>query len=176
LELVIHCIKDETDQVYQEVNMPVQRLKDFLNVNKIKYVSVVHSQAYTAQEIAELTHITGKELAKTVIVKKDDRMTMAVLPASHKIDWNLLKEATGAGKIELATEKEFKDMFPDCEIGAMPPFGNLYNMEVYVEESLTKDREIAFNAGSHIELVKLSYEDFSRLTKPKVVKFSSART
>jgi Ala-tRNA(Pro) deacylase len=101
---------------------------------------------------------------------------MAVLPASHKIDWNLLKEATGAGKIELATEKEFKDMFPDCEIGAMPPFGNLYNMEVYVEESLTKDREIAFNAGSHIELVKLSYEDFSRLTKPKVVRFSSART
>jgi Ala-tRNA(Pro) deacylase len=156
--------------------MPAQRLKEFLNANKVKYVSVVHSEAYTAQEIAALTHITGKELAKTVIVRKDGRMTMAVLPASHKIEWNLLKEATGADKIELASEKEFKDMFPDCEIGAMPPFGNLYGMEVYAEESLTKDREIAFNAGSLIELVKLSYEDFSRLVKPKVVRFSSPRT
>jgi Ala-tRNA(Pro) deacylase len=155
--------------------MPAHRLKGFLDINKIKYVSVVHSEAYTAQEIAELTHIAGKELAKTVIVKKDGQMTMAVLPASHKIDWDLLKEATGADKIELAEEKEFEGMFPDCEIGAMPPFGNLYGMEVYVEESLTKDREIAFNSGSHIELVKLSYEDFSRLVKPKVIRFSSVR-
>jgi Ala-tRNA(Pro) deacylase len=155
--------------------MPAQRLKEFLDINKIKYVSVVHSEAYTAQEIAELTHIAGKELAKTVIVKKDGQMTMAVLPASHKIDWDLLKEATGADKIELAEEKEFEGMFPDCDIGAMPPFGNLYGMEVYVEESLTKDREIAFNSGSHIELVKLSYEDFSRLIKPKVIRFSSVR-
>jgi Ala-tRNA(Pro) deacylase len=155
--------------------MPAQRLKGFLDLNKIKYVSVVHSEAYTAQEIAELTHIAGKELAKTVIVKKDGQMTMAVLPASHKIDWDLLKEATGADKIELAEEKEFEGMFPDCDIGAMPPFGNLYGMEVYVEESLTKDREIAFNSGSHIELVKLSYEDFSRLIKPKVIRFSSVR-
>jgi Ala-tRNA(Pro) deacylase len=155
--------------------MPAQRLKGFLDLNKIKYVSVVHSEAYTAQEIAELTHIAGKELAKTVIVKKDGQMTMAVLPASHKIDWDLLKEATGADKIELAEEEEFEGMFPDCDIGAMPPFGNLYGMEVYVEESLTKDREIAFNSGSHIELVKLSYEDFSRLIKPKVIRFSSVR-
>jgi Ala-tRNA(Pro) deacylase len=155
--------------------MPAQRLKGYLDLNKIKYVSVVHSEAYTAQEIAELTHIAGKELAKTVIVKKDGQMTMAVLPASHKIDWDLLKEATGADKIELAEEKEFEGMFPDCDIGAMPPFGNLYGMEVYVEESLTKDREIAFNSGSHIELVKLSYEDFSRLIKPKVIRFSSVR-
>jgi Ala-tRNA(Pro) deacylase len=155
--------------------MPAQRLKGYLDLNKIKYVSVVHSEAYTAQEIAELTHIAGKELAKTVIVKKDGQMTMAVLPASHKIDWDLLKEATGADKIGLADEKEFEGMFPDCEIGAMPPFGNLYGMEVYVEESLTKDREIAFNSGSHIELVKLSYEDFSRLIKPKVIRFSSVR-
>jgi Ala-tRNA(Pro) deacylase len=156
--------------------MPAQRLKEFLNVNKIKYISLAHSPAYTAQEIAELTHIGGKELAKTVIVKKDGRMIMAVLPASHKIEWNLLQEATGADKIELAGEREFKDMFPDCEVGAMPPFGNLYGMEVYVEESLTKDREIAFNAGSLIELVKLSYEDFSRLVNPKVIRFSSPRT
>jgi Ala-tRNA(Pro) deacylase len=154
--------------------MPVQRLKEYLNSNNIKYVSIVHSEAFTAQKIAELTHISGKELAKSVIVKKDGQMAMAVLPASHKIDWDLLKMAAGAVRIELAEEKEFVNMFPDCEIGAMPPFGNLYGMEVFVEESLTRDREIAFNAGSHIELIKLSYEDYSRLVKPKVVKFSSA--
>ena len=154
--------------------MPAQRLKEYLNGNNIKYLSIAHSEAYTAQETAELTHISGKELAKTVIIKKDVQMAMAVLPASHKIDWNLLKTVTGAVKIELASEKEFEDMFSDCEIGAMPPFGNLYGMEVFVEESLTKDKEIAFKAGSHIELIKLSYEDFSRLVKPKVVKFSPA--
>jgi len=154
--------------------MPVQRLKEYLNSNNVKYVSIVHSEAYTAQEIAALAHIPGKELAKTVIIKKDGRMAMAVLPASHKIDWSLLKQATGAESIELASEQEFKDMFADCDIGAMPPFGNLYGMEVLVETSLTRDKEIAFNAGSHTELVKLSFEDFSRLVKPKVMSFSSA--
>ena len=154
--------------------MPVQRLKEYLNRNNVKYVSIVHSEAYTAQEIAALAHISGKELAKTVVIKKADKMAMAVLPASHKIDWNLLKAATGAVEIELASEKEFRDMFPDCEVGAMPPFGNLYGMEVFVETSLTRDREIAFNAGSHIELIKLSFEDFSMLVKPKVASFSAS--
>ena len=154
--------------------MPVQRLKEYLSSNNVKYVSIVHSEAYTAQEIAALAHIPGKELAKTVIIKKDGRMAMAVLPASHKIDWALLKQATGAASIELAGEKEFMAMFADCDIGAMPPFGNLYGMEVFVETSLTRDKDIAFNAGSHTELVKLSFEDFSRLVRPKVVSFSSA--
>jgi Ala-tRNA(Pro) deacylase len=154
--------------------MPVQRLKEYLNSNNVKYVSIVHSEAYTAQKIAELAHVSGKELAKTVIIKKDGKMAMAVLPASHKIDWDHLKRASGAASIELASEQEFKDMFADCDIGAMPPFGNLYGMEVFVETSLTRDRDIAFNAGSHIELVKLSFEDFSRLVRPKVVSFSSA--
>jgi Ala-tRNA(Pro) deacylase len=153
--------------------MPVQRLKEYLSSNNVKYVSIVHSEAYTAQGIAELAHIPGKELAKTVIIKKDGKMAMAVLPASHKIDWDLLKQATGATSIELASEQEFTDMFADCDIGAMPPFGNLYGMEVFVETSLTRDKDIAFNAGSHIELVKLSFEDFSRLVRPKVVSFSS---
>ena len=97
---------------------------------------------------------------------------MAVLPASSKVDFDLLKKVMGSGKVEIASEKEFKDLFPDCEIGAMPPFGNLYGMEVFVTNSLTEDREIAFNAGSHRELVKLAYKDFERLVKPKIVKFS----
>ena len=153
--------------------MPVQKLKQFLDKNFIKYVTISHSPAYTAQEIAGLAHVPGKELAKTVIVKVDGTMAMAVLPASYQIDFDLLKEATGACTVELASEEEFGDMFPGCEVGAMPPFGNLYNMEVFVAESLAGDEEIAFNAGSHTELIRLAYEDFERLVEPDVLKFSS---
>jgi len=94
------------------------------------------------------------------------------MPASYKVDFDLLKKATGARKVELATEKEFKDKFPDCEVGAMPPFGNLYDMEVFAAYSLREDEEIAFNAGTHTELMKLSYADFERLAKPVLLKFS----
>jgi Ala-tRNA(Pro) deacylase len=153
--------------------MPVQKLKQFLDDQRIKYVTISHSPAYTAQEIAGLAHVPGKELAKTVMVKIDGRMAMAVLPASYQIDFDLLWEATGARTVELASEKEFSDMFPGCEVGAMPPFGNLYNMEVFVAESLAEDEEIAFNAGSHIELIRLAYEDFERLVQPDVLKFSA---
>ncbi|UCG93545.1 MAG: YbaK/EbsC family protein [Candidatus Aerophobus sp.] len=153
--------------------MPVKKLKEFLQSQNIKYVTVVHSVAYTAQEIAASAHIPGKRLAKTVMIKMDGKMAMAVLPASHRVDFDLLKEVSGAKKVALASEREFKDMFPDCEIGAMPPFGNLYGMEVFVAESLAEDEEIAFNAGSHTELIKLSYKDYERLVRPKVVKFSS---
>ncbi|MDH3214796.1 MAG: YbaK/EbsC family protein [Candidatus Krumholzibacteria bacterium] len=153
--------------------MPVKKLRDFLDKNKVKYVTMSHSTAYTAQEIAASAHIPGKELAKTVVVKLDGKMAMAVLPASYRIDFDLLKEASGANKAELAGEKEFKDTFPGCEVGAMPPFGNLYNMDVYVAESLAEDDEISFNAGSHTELIRLPYGDFARLVKPRVVKFSA---
>ncbi len=152
--------------------MPVKKLKEFLDENRVKYVTISHSLAYTAQEIAACAHVPGKELAKTVIVKADGRMAMAVLPASLKLNFDLLGDALGAKKVELATEREFKQLFPDCELGAMPPFGNLYGMEVFVAESLTEDKEIAFNAGSHTELMRLPYEEFSRLVKPNVVKLS----
>ena len=152
--------------------MPVKKLKNFLDSNKIKYVSISHSKAYTAQEIAVSAHIPGKEVAKIVMVKIDGKMAMAVLPASYKVDFELLKKASDARSVELASEQEFQDMFPECDVGAMPPFGNLYGMEVYVAESLSEDEEIVFNAGSHTELIKLSYKDFERLTKPKVMKFS----
>ena len=156
--------------------MPVSKLKNFLDDNNIKYVSIIHSQAFTAQETAESAHIPGDEMAKTVIVKIDEKPAMIVLPASEKIDLELVKSAVNADKVELATEQEFGDMFPSCEIGAMPPFGNLYDMPVYVEESLTNDENIAFNAGSHIELIKLSFKDFSRLVQPEIVRVSSAYT
>jgi Ala-tRNA(Pro) deacylase len=153
--------------------MPVKKLREFLDTNGVKYVSIVHSKAYTAQTIAAASHIPGKELAKTVMVLLDGKMAMAVLPASYQVNFDLLKKATGAKKVELAGEGEFKNMFPECEVGAMPPFGNLYGMEVFVAESLAEDDEIAFNAGSHTELIKLHYEDFEKLVKPKKLKFST---
>lgn len=152
--------------------MPVKKIKDYLDKNKIKYISIKHSPAFTAQEIAESAHISGKNIAKTIVVKIDGKMAMAVLPANYLIDIDLLKDATEAEYVELAGEKEFQDMFPGCEVGAMPPFGNLFGMPVYLAESLSKDEEIAFNAGTHTELIKLNYKDFSELVKPVILKFS----
>jgi Ala-tRNA(Pro) deacylase len=152
--------------------MPVKKLKEYLDRHQVKYVTISHPTVYTTQEIAASAHIPGKELAKTVMVKIDGKTAMAVLPASYRVDFDLLKKAVGASSVKLAGEEEFKNMFPDCEIGAMPPFGNLYGMDVFVAASLAEDAEITFNAGSHSELIRLSYKDFERLVKPKLAKFS----
>jgi Ala-tRNA(Pro) deacylase len=156
--------------------MPIKKLKDYLDKNNIEYITIRHSLAFNAQQIAATTHIPGKELAKTVMVKIDGKMAMAVLPASYLVNLELLKELTGAKTLALANEMEFKHLFPECEIGAMPPFGNLYDMEVYVAESLAEDKEIAFNAGTHVELIRMSFTDFERLVQPVVLAFSTART
>ena len=153
--------------------MPVKKLKEFLDKEGIKYVSIVHSTAYTAQEVAASAHITGRELAKTVIVQLDGDMAMAVLPANRKIILQDLREVTGADQVKFVAEDDFKKKFPDCETGAMPPFGNLYGMEVYAAAALAQNQEIAFNAGSHTEVIKLAYKDFERLVKPKVVSFTT---
>jgi len=153
--------------------MPLKKIRDFLDSKKIKYTIIEHSPAYTAQEIAAAAHISGKEVAKAVMIKIDGEMAMAVLPASYKISFDRLKELLGTEKVRLAYEQEFLDTFPDCEVGAMPPFGNLYGMDVYVAESLSEDEEIAFNACSHTELIKMSFKDFERLVNPKMFKFST---
>jgi Ala-tRNA(Pro) deacylase len=155
--------------------MPVQKLREFLDQSKVKYVRISHSMAYTAQEVAASAHITGKNVAKTVIVKLGGKMAMAVLPAAYQLDFNLMREAAGGGEVELAGEAEFKSVFPDCETGAMPPFGNLYGMDVFVAESLAEADEIAFNAGSHTELIQLAYADFERLVKPVLAKLSARK-
>jgi Ala-tRNA(Pro) deacylase len=156
----------------KEAAMPAKKLKEFLDQNRVKYVTIRHSPNYTAQEIAASAHIPGKELAKTVMVKLDGEMAMAVLPASYRVDFDQLREASGAGKAELATEGEFRDRFPGCDVGAMPPFGNLYGMRVYVASSLAEDETIAFNAGSHAELIQMAYGDFERLVEPRVLSFA----
>src|SRR2546425_5259639 len=152
--------------------MPVKTLKQFLDKEKIKYVSIVHSTAYTAQEVAASAHITGKELAKTIIVELDGKMAMAVLPANRKIVLQDLREVTGSEEVKFASEEEFKKQFPDCETGAMSPFGSLYGMDVYLAESLIHNDEIAFNAGSHTEIIKMAYKDFDRLVRPRVMNFT----
>jgi Ala-tRNA(Pro) deacylase len=152
--------------------VPDKDLKQFLDENNIKYVTVTHSPAYTAQEVAALTHTKGREFAKTVMVILDSKLAMAGLPASYQVDMPALKEESRANTVALAGESEFRTRFPGCETGAMSPFGNLFDIPVFVDENLAKDLEITFNAGSHNELVRLSYKDFERLVKPKVLKFA----
>jgi Ala-tRNA(Pro) deacylase len=153
----------------KEDSMSLLRLRQFLDSYNIKYEVVSHSVAYTADGLAAITHTPGREVAKTVIVKIDDTLAMAVVPASQHVDLDLLRTATKARTVRLATEDEFKDRFPDCETGAMPPFGNLYAMSVFADEALSHDKEIAFNAGSHRELVRLAWKDFERLVQPEIV-------
>jgi Ala-tRNA(Pro) deacylase len=153
--------------------MPVKKLKEFLDQNHVKYVSITHSKAYTAQEVAASAHIPGQSMAKTIIVDLDGEMAMAVLPANRKIVLEDLREITGSERARFVSENKFKDRFPDCEIGAMPPFGNLYGMGVYAADSLAANTEIAFNAGSHEEVIKLDYKDFARLVKPNVMSFTT---
>lgn len=152
--------------------MSGEKVRKLLNSNNIKYDTIMHSLAYTAQEIAASSHISAKELAKTVIVKLDGKLAMVVLPGHHKVNFDDLKNTTGAKEVTMAHEYEFQDKIPDCEVGAMPPFGNLYDMEVFVSSDLAKDERIAFNAGSHSELIRMTFDDYKKLVHPKIVKLS----
>lgn len=149
--------------------MPSPRLKEFLDSNNVKYVTIIHSLAFTALDIAQSAHIPARELAKTVIIKINGDPTMVVVPAAYRVKLDLLREAFDTPNVELASEREFSNLFPDCEVGAMPPFGNLYDLPVFVAESLTEDNEIAFNAGSHSEVVKIAYRDYESLVQPSLV-------
>lgn len=153
--------------------MPVEKLKRFLDEHQVRYVSIAHSPAYTAQEVAASAHISGKEVAKTVMVHVDGRLAMAVLRATDRVDTDQLRSGLGAQQVALAGEEDFAGNFPGVDPGAMPPFGNLYEMPVYVDETLTHDEQIAFNAGSHAELIRLAYADYERLVEPKVLRFAS---
>jgi Ala-tRNA(Pro) deacylase len=150
--------------------MPGKKLREFLDLHQVKYVTIVHSPAYTALDIAAVAHVPGRELAKTVMVLLDGALAMVVVPAAKKLQREQLAAATHARHAELATEEEFKYRFPDCEAGAMPPFGNLYGLPVYADEKLAEDKEIAFNAGSHRELVRLAWRDFAALVKPTMIR------
>jgi len=143
--------------------MTAKRLKEFLDGQHVKYVRMLHSPAYTSSEVAQVTHIPGRELAKAVIVKLDGTLAMAVLPASTHVDLNRLATTAHGREATLAAENELAGRFPDCELGAIPPFGALYGMATYVDDELAKDEEIAFCAGTHHEVIKMSYSEFERL-------------
>lgn len=147
------------------------RLKTFLDENRIHYTLMTHSPAYTAQSAAATLHIPGKELAKTVVVRAGEETLLAVLPASYPVDLEKLGQVVGK-PVRLATEQEFISLFPDCELGAMPPFGSLYNLPVYAEESLAADEMIVFNAGTHRDAMRMRYDDFVRLEAPRVCAFA----
>lgn len=148
------------------------RIKQYLDLENVPYEHHVHRAAFTAQEVAEEEHVPGMMVAKVIVAKADHRFIMAVLPASIKMDLASLKHALGFKELRLATEGEFKGLFPDSDVGAMPPFGNLYGIPVYVEESLARDPEIVFNAGTHQDTIRMKYADFARLVQPEVYSFA----
>ncbi len=151
--------------------MPATKLTEFLDSHDVKYVSIRHSPAFTAAEVAASAHVAGRNFAKTIVVRIDDSFALVVLPASRRLMLTDLRELLQTPVIRLATEAEIRGLFPDCELGAMPPFGHLYGLPVYVAESLAHEPEIAFNAGTHTEVIKMDYEDFDGLARPVVLDF-----
>lgn len=150
--------------------MDTHNLKDYLKKNNIAYDIIKHPIAYTAQEIAELSHLSSKKIAKTVIVSIEDELVMVVTSAHLKVDLSKLQKIFPAKNISLATETQFQNRFPNCELGAMPPLGTLFNMKVYITEELTKTEKIAFNAGTHAELIEIRYQDYAQLVHPVVIR------
>lgn len=149
--------------------MTLNRLQEFLHTHAVPHHVITHPRAFTAMRTAEAAHVPGRELAKTVVVDLDGRLALAVLPATRQLNLERLRQVSGARSATLAHERDFIADFPECEPGAMPPFGNLFGMPVFVEPHLAEDEQIAFNAGSHTELICMAYKDFERLTHPRLV-------
>jgi Ala-tRNA(Pro) deacylase len=148
--------------------MPGKQVKEFLDSHHVKFISMAHSPAFTSQEVAASAHISGKDLAKVVVAKADGKMMLIVVPAHEHVNFGELRKIVGT-TVDLASESEFKGKFPECETGAVPPFGNLYQVPVYISSELAKHNNIIFNAGTHSELMQLAYEDFAKLVEPKVI-------
>ena len=154
----------------RDQNIP-SRLKVYLEHETVPYEVLTHREASRASELAQVLHVPGKELAKVVILKVGERFVMTVLPANWKVDLRRITEILHVYPVRLATEEECQGLFPDCELGAIPPFGNLYGLEVYVDQALRADEEIVFPAGTRYQAVKLRYQDFARLVGPSVAEF-----
>jgi len=152
--------------------MITKKLTEFLHANHVNYRTIVHDPAFTAQELAASTHYPGREVAKAVVVNVDGKTALAVVPSPSKVDLRRVREVTGAKEASLLTESEFAGRFSGCELGAMPPFGNLYGMETFVDEKLARDPEIVFNAGTHTEAMRMAYDDFERCVHPTVARLT----
>lgn len=145
-----------------------ERLETYLRENRVSFEVQHHPPAFTAQEVAANEHIPGKTLAKVVIVFADQKLVLLALPAPYRVDLEKVRTLLGANAVRLAKEEEFAAVFPDCEVGAMPPFGNLYGLPVYVDRTLTEDETIVIQAGTHTDTISLKYADFERLVRPTV--------
>jgi Ala-tRNA(Pro) deacylase len=156
--------------------MIAERLKRYLDEKHVPYEHHIHRTAYTAQQVAAEEHVPGRMVAKTVILANKDGYLMAVLPAPLHVDLGAMRALLGQPDARLATESEFGSLFPDSETGAMPPFGHLYGLPVYVDRSLARDDEIVFNAGTHRDTIRMRFEDFARLARPELADFALQRT
>jgi Ala-tRNA(Pro) deacylase len=150
------------------------RLIDFLNQNKARYEVLHHPEAFTAQELAAIEHVKGRSHAKVVMVKSGKELVMAVLPADLRLDLEKLSRITGLST-SMATEADFKELFPDCAVGTMPPFGQLYGVATYLDQSLTGTGRIVFEAGTHSDAIKMKYADYERVAKPTIADFADTR-
>lgn len=151
----------------------LERIEQYLKEKGVRYEVLHHARAFTAQRVAQAEHIPGKMQAKVVVLHGNGKFYMAALPASHHVDFEMFKKVVGHA-CQLATEAEFKDFFPDCEVGAMPPFGHFYNLPVLTDASLEEDDEIVFQAGTHTESVKMAWNDYVRLQRPTIAQFGHA--
>jgi Ala-tRNA(Pro) deacylase len=154
----------------------LKRLKALLDEAKVPYEVYNHALAYTAQEIAAKQHFSGNEMAKVVMLEVDDRLVMGVIRGNDKINLNEVRDSLGARHVRLASEDEFIARFPECEIGAMPPFGNLFGVKVCVDPALAQDESIYFNAGNHVQTVHMKYKDFENLVRPEIARLTGMRS
>lgn len=145
--------------------MATQRIREFLDGNHARYVFVSHSPAYTAQEIAASMHIPGRLMAKTIVVRVDGQLALAVVPATMELNPAALARVTGAQDVEIAPEDEFVDRFGGCQLGTAPPFGNLFGMDTYIDAQLAGQQDIVFNAGTHTDAVWMRTGDYQRLAR-----------
>jgi Ala-tRNA(Pro) deacylase len=159
--------------VKEEVAMGAkERLEEYLRDEGVGFEEHQHPEAFTSQEVAAAEHVPGRMVAKVVVVMADGDLIMLVLPGHHHVDLNRASEAIGR-QVRLATEEEFAPAFPDCEPGAMPPFGNLYGLPVYADRELAANERIVFDAGTHTDTMSIPYVDYERLAQPTVADFSS---
>ncbi|OGP03512.1 MAG: hypothetical protein A2Z91_07165 [Deltaproteobacteria bacterium GWA2_38_16] len=147
-------------------------LRGLLKEHNVCYETIYHGSSYTAQQLAHSKHIPGQNVTKVVLLKDPNEFIMAVLPACYKVDFSAMKRILGCDELRLATEEEIRKLFPDCEIGAMPPFGEAYHLKVYADEALSKDEYITFSAGTHREAIQMKYEDWAACERPEVKKFA----
>lgn len=150
-----------------------KKLKKYLDKEKIEYKTKNHDRVITAQEVAESIHVPGKELAKSIVIRDGDKYHLFVLPATKSVDFSQVRKLLNTHHVDLADEADFETMFSDCELGAMPPFGNIYGLETFVDQELKEDEDIAFNAGTHSDVILMHFSDFDSLVHPTYASFAA---